>query len=1326
MIDLSYLTEEEQETILAVLKRDAELKKADEHRVLELQRRVSDTGQLRYLTGEWFYETKQLRHQDRIHGSDIIRASMRHTHKPLTILELSQILPEQSSFVSSENKEVFVPPVLCGLLQEPHPQLSSGSRYHNQNPYDPPPDTQKPVVQSPTKQRKNPFNSDLNAHHFFEDQNSQLLAGEVDQTQKQNEVWTNCESRYFTNQCVFEHCHPELLGPAVSSFVSAEQVQGKPAHLETEPEEERHSQAQPTDWPTRHNIHHQNLPEQSTDISVDATSDTTPPNSVSSGSLSHAVSPQPRQRLLGIFRRQKMKIAEVQSPQKEGILIQEKEPGTTPNLSLSATDTTMDKTLSVTHEAKPTEMTEVRTLQLAALQNTSFEETVATVDEDTATEGKAERLSNLKAFWERENTGPKIKFLREDKSQGDISKTGADTSHGPKTYVDSLNNILAQNDTIDDTAGRSQENILLPQTECSLLVVLSNEDGTYRANPVLIYEDTDDSLTGSVTESQEILPVCSSLAFNAPKQQEGVPVSLPRQSSSSPLENRPAKITELENLWQTEYTGPTENTAIVKNASSSSILGAKMVSTQSDQRTFLDNIAKSEGEEPKSPCKTNLKVTDKGFVTQSPERPQLRGSGSAGDAQSTCHQQPVKADAESQQRPLSPSKSQMSRSMDQDEEVRMSPSKTCHPRVLPRESSSPMRSRLEDSPLKTFSIDINPQTTASEEQQRKPSPVPRQRKSPSHGAKQTALTDNKPSTDIPSCPLPLHAEDREDYYDNINTQQSNSSSSNSPQSKLRTFTRLARSFIPQDYQHYLGPQKMAHVPPFHQEKEVAGENDAEHRTQSFLRDFVGNQSDNSTVGNRPRSNSWIVQNKDRNSCQDTTTRACSLSRASSGSYDESPIRSALKRLSSRMSSSKSLENLTSQPREEMTKHESRQQIVDDVSSLPPSASTLSNSKQKKTSVSVPVLQQDETDSDSTFETNLGWRRNTGSSTSNISLSSGMASMSSVSGSTSSIFPGDLGDIEVQGNIQFAVNYIQKLGEFHIFVVHCRELAVADTKKSRSDPYVKCYLLPDKTKLGKRKTTVKKKTFNPNYNEILRFKIIIEALKTQNLNVSVWHNDTFGRNSFLGEVDLDLSEWDFSNTQINEYTLKSRVMSAQSSNHPSPSHLMDSSGQMRVALRFLPQTSHSKRTSRMETGEVQIWVKDCKNLPSVRGVIIDPFVKCTVLPDTSRKSRQKTRVVKRTANPMFNHTMVYDGFRTEDLREACVEITVWDHDRMSSHYIGGLRLGLGTGKSYGVEVVWMDSTAAEADLWQRMLESDGEWVEDVLPLKMFVLAKSTSK
>ncbi|TMS14393.1 Synaptotagmin-like protein 2 [Larimichthys crocea] len=259
-----------------------------------------------------------------------------------------------------------------------------------------------------------------------------------------------------------------------------------------------------------------------------------------------------------------------------------------------------------------------------------------------------------------------------------------------------------------------------------------------------------------------------------------------------------------------------------------------------------------------------------------------------------------------------------------------------------------------------------------------------------------------------------------------------------------------------------------------------------------------------------------------------------------------PVASALKRLSLRsMSSSKSVENLISETNVERTQKNSSDQMnqsMDDVSSLPPSLGTLSNSKQMKASASVPALQHDETDSDSTFENSLGCRRNTGSSMSNISLSSGMASMSSISGSISNIY---FGDVEVQGSIQFAVNYIQKLGELHIFVVHCRDLAVAETKKNHSDPYVKCYLLPDKTKLGKRKTTVKKKTLNPNFNEILRFKVLMEVLKTQDLNISVWHNDTFGRNSFLGEVDLDLSEWDFSNTQINEYTLKARV-SAQTS------------------------------------------------------------------------------------------------------------------------------------------------------------------------------------
>ncbi|XP_042355103.1 synaptotagmin-like protein 2 isoform X2 [Plectropomus leopardus] len=1479
MIDLSFLTEEEQETILAVLRRDAELKKAEEQRVLKLQRTVSDKGQLRYMTGEWFYETKQLRHQDRIHGSELIRASMKKSYKPLTILELSQILPEKPSFVSSENKEVFVPPVLCGVLQEPHMQLSH-QRYQNQDLYETAQDTPQPVLQSPTKQRKNPFDSDgglldrdqtqtlneeplpssdscisyacnikqdpnespitqdasvpismppnstssqdcfveedrpggqqtynsaaprsilkhlstssstdsmfshldlqspvsldsptetwidrkqvrfsstvshsgvewqdgkeLGEHSLLDvdsialseaENNNNLedtgsaavgklrpllrqshvesLEGEVNSKNEANLQEQEADQHLVLSD-VFGHCQPEFLSPR--SF-SAEQESGKRVHLETEPEEDRHSQAETT------NIHHQELPEHRPNISVDATSDTK-----TSKKSSHAVSPKPRQRLLGIFRRDKEKPAEVQIPQIDKVKIPEqKEPDNTKSLSQGATDLTIDKPASVKQEAKPSEMTEIRTLQLTALQNTPFKESMTSVDAGTqreATEDRGvqlpEKLSNLRAFWERENSGPKIIFTREESRHKQIARGGTEASHGHQTNSDvaSINNNSSpkMEMTVEDTTGRSQEKISSPQTDCSFLVDLFKEDGTYRANPVLIYDETDDSFD-SVMESQIPEPqeniITHMPSSVAAKQEKDIPVPLPRQTSSSPQEDRPAKVSEVKHFWEKEYKGSRVIVARVKEAIHSSILSNK-VSQQSDLK---DNSENSDREAPTSPYKTksnvvlkSVKVTDKGFISQSPERSPLRSSGSTGDIQSTCHQYQVKTDAGDQERPLSPSKSPSPRTKDHDDEVRRSPSKTCHPRVLPRESSSPKRSKLEGSPLKTFPIDIDPQTKLVEEQQVKPTPLPRQKKSPSHEAKQMVLPDNKLGPDITSRPLPPCPEDRGASFVNMNTQQSSSSSPASPQSKKTSekkvgpFTQLARSFIPQDYQHYLGPQEKAYIPPFYQERVVAVESDT-HTPQNALRDCVGNQNE-SPERNPPGISPWVVPNKD-------------------GHDDSSsPVMSALKRLSSRsMSSSKSLDNLTSQTREERTQNNSRDQVnqsVDDVSSLPTSA----NSKQMKTSMSVTVLQHDETDSDSTFETNMGWRRNTGSSTSNLSLSSGMASMSSVSGSMSSIYPADIGDIEVQGSIQFAVNYIQKLGEFHIFVVHCRDLAVADTKKNCSDPYVKCYIVPDKTKLGKRKTTVKKKTLNPTYNEILRFKILMEVLKTQNLNISVWHNSTFGRNSFLGEVDLDLSEWDFSNTHINEYVLKSRVTALSPT--ASPSCLMDSRGQMRVALRFLPQTSQNKRTSRMETGEVQIWVKDCKNLPPVRGVIIDPFVKCTVLPDTSRKSRQKTRVVKRTANPMFNHTMVYDGFRPEDLREACVEITVWDHDRLSNHYIGGLRLGLGTGKSYGVEVVWMDSTTDEASLWQRMLQSDGDWVEDVLPLRIFVMAKGMSK
>ncbi|XP_046295278.1 synaptotagmin-like protein 2 isoform X2 [Marmota monax] len=473
----------------------------------------------------------------------------------------------------------------------------------------------------------------------------------------------------------------------------------------------------------------------------------------------------------------------------------------------------------------------------------------------------------------------------------------------------------------------------------------------------------------------------------------------------------------------------------------------------------------------------------------------------------------------------------------------------------------------------------------------------------------------------------------------------------------------------------------------------------------------------------------------------TGSNAESWRNTSSSEEEPSPVLKALERSAARKMPSKSLEDISSDlsnqakvdnlPEELVRSAEDDQkadqeqdtnECIPGISTVPSQPDNLFShpDKFKRMSKSVPAFLQDESDdretdtaSESSYQ--LSRHKKSPSSLTNLSSSSGMTSLSSVSGSVMSVYSGDFGNLEVKGNIQFAIDYVDSLKELHVFVAQCKDLAAADVKKQRSDPYVKTYLLPDKGKMGKKKTVVVKKTLNPVYNEILRYKVEKQILKTQKLNLSVWHRDTFKRNSFLGEVELDLEAWDWDNKQNKQlrwYPLKRKT---------APVALeAENRGEMKLALQYVPEPTPGKKLP--TTGEVHIWVKECLDLPPLRGSHLNSFVKCTILPDTSRKSRQKTRAVGKTTNPIFNHTMVYDGFRPEDLMEACVELTVWDHYKLTNQFLGGLRIGFGTGKSYGTEVDWMDSTSEEVALWEKMVNSPNTWIEATLPLRMLLIAK----
>lgn len=71
----------------------------------------------------------------------------------------------------------------------------------------------------------------------------------------------------------------------------------------------------------------------------------------------------------------------------------------------------------------------------------------------------------------------------------------------------------------------------------------------------------------------------------------------------------------------------------------------------------------------------------------------------------------------------------------------------------------------------------------------------------------------------------------------------------------------------------------------------------------------------------------------------------------------------------------------------------------------------------------------------------------------------------------------------------------------------------------------------------------------------------------------------------------------------------------------------------------------------------------------------------LLPDKNRTSKRKTEIAKRTVNPSWCHTIIYEDVSLQELSDRALELTVWDHDRLSSNeFLGGVRFSLGTGES----------------------------------------------
>uniref|UniRef100_A0A8C4X4K4 Synaptotagmin n=1 Tax=Erpetoichthys calabaricus TaxID=27687 RepID=A0A8C4X4K4_ERPCA len=106
--------------------------------------------------------------------------------------------------------------------------------------------------------------------------------------------------------------------------------------------------------------------------------------------------------------------------------------------------------------------------------------------------------------------------------------------------------------------------------------------------------------------------------------------------------------------------------------------------------------------------------------------------------------------------------------------------------------------------------------------------------------------------------------------------------------------------------------------------------------------------------------------------------------------------------------------------------------------------------------------------------------------------------------------------EKLGDICISLRYVPTAGKLTVCILEAKNLKKMDVG-GLSDPYVKIHLLQNGKRLKKKKTTVKKNTLNPYYNESFSFEIPFEQIQKVQVVITVLDYDKIGKNDAIGKI-----------------------------------------------------------------------------------------------------------------------------------------------------------------------------------------------------------------
>ncbi|CAG9766090.1 unnamed protein product [Ceutorhynchus assimilis] len=254
-----------------------------------------------------------------------------------------------------------------------------------------------------------------------------------------------------------------------------------------------------------------------------------------------------------------------------------------------------------------------------------------------------------------------------------------------------------------------------------------------------------------------------------------------------------------------------------------------------------------------------------------------------------------------------------------------------------------------------------------------------------------------------------------------------------------------------------------------------------------------------------------------------------------------------------------------------------------------------------------------------------------------------------------------------GRLHFRLSYDFDRSDFIVHLIEAHDLAGSD-QGGFNDPYVRVFLIPE-IDTRKRQTTIHRNEINPVFNEIFKFPVSHEELKSKSLLLQVFDYDRFSRNDIIGEVSMALTDYDCTNSI--------EIWGEITKNKKPPEEVQE----LLISLMYLP--SAERLTLSLVKGR-NLFIPQEKEF-------IDPFIKVYLIINGKRTKKKKSSCKKGNCNPVWNEALMFN-LPSSSTQNTELEICVFDqgNDIMGSNpLLGCCTIGpkaSGTGKEHWNDMI----------------------------------------